>query len=61
VLVAGCGGGYDIVWFFDLTALAHQKPYLAEALGSETVLEVNQAIERFRESLGILPRQDIPI
>lgn len=51
----------SLYWFFDLDAVAKAKPYLKEVLETESVIDVANAIERTRQRLGVLPRNDIPI
>lgn len=50
-----------LYWFFRLDGVAAAKPYLKEVLETDSVKDVADAIERTRERLGVLPRQDIPI
>jgi hypothetical protein len=50
-----------LYWFFDLERVAKAKPFYHEIADSQTVLEVAEAIQRFRDLVGAGPRQDIPI
>ncbi len=50
-----------LYWFFDLGRVAALKPYAQEVAESETVLEVAEAIARYRETVPIHSREDIPI
>lgn len=50
-----------LYWFFDLDRVARAKPYYHEIQQTETILEVAEAIQRFRDLTGPGPRRDIPI
>lgn len=51
----------SLFWFFDLQAVADAKPYKREVMESATVAEVADAIEEWRNLVGVRPRGDIPI
>jgi hypothetical protein len=67
VLVAGAGGGFDIVCCLPVALALRAQGHRVHlgnysvVLESETVEQVADAIERARERLGVLPRADIPI
>ena len=50
-----------LYWFLRLEPVAEAKPYLREALRSETVHDLNRAIDEVRERLEPLPDSNIPI
>lgn len=51
----------NLYWFFLLDPIAVAKPYLQDVLETDDVPAVAAAIERTRELLGIVEKNDIPI
>ena len=49
-----------LYWFFDLPGLAEQRPYLKEALESESVGQLHELIQDYRHRHEVMPRRNIP-
>ena len=50
-----------LYWFFDLPAVAEARPYLAQALQTDSVGQLHELIQGYRQSQPVTPRRDIPI
>lgn len=50
-----------LVWYFDADAVARAKPYYADAVRSDSVAAMGEAIERARQIMGVRPCTRIPI
>lgn len=50
-----------LYWFFDLAALAEARPYLQQALASDSVGQLHEFIQNYRHSQPPAERRNIPI
>lgn len=50
-----------LYWFFDLPGLAEQRPYLQEALGTDSVGQLHEIIQNYRHQTNLFPNRSIPV
>jgi len=50
-----------LYWFFELPALAEARPYLAQALQTDSLGQLHELIQAYRQQQPPTPRRDIPI
>jgi len=50
-----------LYWFFDLPGLAEQRPYLKEALATDSVGQLHEIIQNYRHQTDLIPKRNIPV
>lgn len=50
-----------LYWFFDLPSLAQARPYLNQALETDSLGQLHDLIQDYRHRQPVRPRRDIPI
>ncbi len=50
-----------LYWYFDLPGLAQRRPYLQEALQAESVGQLHDIIQKYRQQTPVMENRKIPI